>query len=55
MEPNDIAMMDFHHEFCGLLKQLLDSPWMRRTRKEGPWLPYDKAPKKKPPGPQRSS
>ena len=56
MEPNDIAMMDFHHEFCGLLKQLLDSPWMEEDEwcvKEGPWLPYDKAPKKKPPGPQK--
>ena len=28
MEPNDIDMMAFHHEFCALLSQLLYSPWM---------------------------
>ena len=39
IEPNDISMMAFHHEFCALLKGLLDCPWMEAdnwTVKEGP-------------------
>ena len=28
MEANDICMMAFHHEFCGLLQGLLHAPWM---------------------------
>ena len=42
IEPNDISMMAFHHEFCALLKGLLDCPWMEVdnwTVKEGPNRP----------------
>ena len=41
MEPNDIPMMAFHYEFCGLLKGLLDAPWMHKddwTVASGPWV-----------------
>jgi len=53
MEANDISMMAFHHEFCALLKGLLEAPWMpddNWTVKEGPWKPPPSPPPPQPEG-----
>lgn len=57
MEPNDICMMDFHHEFCATLQGLLHAPWMVYddwTVASGPWLdPHPPAPATAAAGPSK--
>ena len=36
MEPNDISIMEFHHEYITLLRGLLHTPWMEEDYWESP-------------------